>query len=469
VLAFSLFPYRVADRATYLGAPMSFGFGSRAKPLDVSGPDEGLLMMLREIGLDEDVIDAVTHPNGSPYKWKTTTEFFWSINKLDPQASIERIIQTVPCLQGDGADRAPMQACKMAAAYDLARRTYDEDALARSDVADDEKPLHERVVARLDSEFKKVYSFNPLGWLRPGDKTKAKVFKWLQPAGHKEVFPMECMKCHEKPVKPEEKQSQDLGNGFQVVARTGQEKAEKITSPWEYQNRMKTWAYAMAWAGTEKKSGAWGEVRDCPLDIFINYAEEAYRRCIKTPEPLRWIRERDEKTRAKMIEYMKDPDYALPAGKALTRAVEDLHGLWDIEKATARAPTEAVAHTAGYDHSALMQAISYLKGSGKGAARPAPRKAASFMEKLLKKQKKQKGGKGGKGARAKAGGKGKGRGTKSWTPVTIPGNQNICPAFNLGRCDHTGASCDKGLHVCNRFTRNGKHCGCSKGMSKCRG
>ena len=75
------------------------------------------------------------------------------------------------------------------------------------------------------------------------------------------------------------------------------------------------------------------------LDVFINYVEDAYRRAIRTPDPIKWIRERDEKTRAKMIEYMRDPDQNLPAGKALQAALNYLHNLWGIEKETAEEPS----------------------------------------------------------------------------------------------------------------------------------
>ena len=82
---------------------------------------------------------------------------------------------------------------------------------------DVEKPLHEKIVTRQDVEFKRLYNFNPLGWLKPSEKTKARVYRWLQPSGHKEVFPMECIKCHERPVKHEEKKTTPLSNGFELV------------------------------------------------------------------------------------------------------------------------------------------------------------------------------------------------------------------------------------------------------------
>ena len=110
---------------------------------------------------------------------------------------------------------------------------------------------------------------------------------------------------------------------------------------------------------------------------------------------------------------------------------------------------------------------------GKGAGRGAPaRNAASFLQRSFQKvaAKRKKGkNKGGKGGRSKGSPKGRGRGTKAWTPVTIPGNQNICAGFNVGKCEQNGASCDRGLHVCNRLTKAGKHCGCKKGAAKCFG
>ena len=380
--------------------------------------------LLKDFDIQEEVINQITFPNGSPYCWKKTTEFIWSVDKTNIFSSIREILTKVPYLRNH-PDAVPMTGCRLAAAYEVAYRSYMESTEQRCDAADDpEKALHEKIVERQEVEFRKAYNFKPLGWIRPGEKTKARIFRWLQPSGRKEVLPMELMKCHERPTKVSEdklKASMPGNTGIAILVDHNNDKPEKIVTEWDYYNKMKTWAYAMAWAGTDMVSGPWGEVRRCPLDVFINYAEEAYRRAIRTPEPLKWLRERDEKTRAKMIEHMLDTDGPLPAGKALDKAFkEDLHNLWDIEKVIAKVSDSAAPTLPSLSAAHLKDVLQQMGFTATPTHQPRPRTPGKWSKQQLKNWRKRRaaaaanpppppppphnGGRGGKD-----GGKGKGK------------------------------------------------------------
>ena len=419
------------------------------------------MRLLRDAQLVEEFIDEVTFPNGSPYKWKTCSELFWSISKADPHASVEKILSATPYTQANPS-LAPMIACRLLMVYEAVSKAKEDAAEARPDAADDvEKPLPPKLVEQQDRAYKQAYDFNPNLWLKPGEKTRARVWRWLQPGGHKEVFPVEVMKSLERPVKPDTKTKASLGNGFSVTQDHAEERADKVTSAFEYRNRLMIWAYAMAWSGTEKVQTTTGAQRQCPLDTFVNYAEDAHRKAIRTQNPLAWIRERDEKTRAKMIEYMRNPEQKLPAGKALEAAKNELHSLWDIEKETANVATSQPAEVPALSHAELQALAGVVPGRGKRQQRRIQNMVKKFQAKKFNASPKA-----APKPRGKSKGKGKGRG-KAWSPVSIPGGKTMCPAFQLGQCPNPAGSCSSGLHACNRVTRAGKTCGCKKGFKYC--
>ena len=101
-----------------------------------SGPDEGLMRLLRDAQLAEDFIDEVTWPNGSPYQWKTCSELFWSISKADPHSSVEKILNATPYTQSNPS-LAPMIACRLLMVYEAIAKAKDDAAEIKPDAADD--------------------------------------------------------------------------------------------------------------------------------------------------------------------------------------------------------------------------------------------------------------------------------------------------------------------------------------------
>ena len=426
--------------------------------VDTSGLDQGLMRILRDAEVSEDVIDAVTFPNGRPMQLKTLTEFYFAIDKRNLHESVMAFLNTVPLLRRDTA-RIPMEHVRICAAHSVAVRAWDHIQENRSDAQQEpETPLPDRVKLRLEQQFKKIYNFVPVGWLRPGEKTQARMYRMLQPGGHKEVFPIEVLKSLERTTKVVEKPtSVQLAAGYALTHKD--EKDKKVVDIFDYYCRLKIWAYAMAWAGSDMVQGQWGECRQCPLDVFMEYAEDAYKKAQKTPDPLKWIRERDEQTRAKMISYMQDPDSGLPAGKALQAARKELHNLWDISKETAKIASSASAA----EGISKADFIRMAKSLGLQARAPLGKTASALAKKARAN---------GKGKKAKRKGDGKGRGAgkgnnnKRWVDETKSGKK-FCPDFQYGTCTNPNNNCPKGLHLCNRKTSKGIHCGCMAGYHNC--
>jgi hypothetical protein len=446
---------------------MPGSYGS-LKIADTSGPDEGLMKVLRECEVSEDLIDAITYPNGRPLQMKTLTQFYFSIDSKDLHGSVEALLMKVPLIQVD-TDRLPMEACRLCAAHTVARRAWEFVQKIGEDAQEDpERPLPDKVKERLDLQFRQVYNFTPVEWLAPSGKTKARMWRMLQPAGHKEVFPMDCLKplSRTTSVAAEVKKKIMLQKG--VALDLDQEKDVRVTEVWEYYCRLKIWAYAMAWAGSDKAKGQNGaEVRQCPLEVFMEYAEEAYKSCMVTQDPLKWIRERDETTRAKMISFMQNPETGLLPGEALQKAREYLHNLWDVTKETAKVATSATSTGSGFtraDFIAMARSCGFsLGGGGGGGAQPlgkAARKAAARLKAKAKP-------KAGKGRNNQPGSAKQQQQQKQWTSQTLQG-ENLCPGFNMGSCKVKGAKCNRGLHQCNRMKPGGAHCGCKDGFRNCK-
>ena len=438
--------------------------------VNLAGVDQGLMALLRECELDEIFIDSVCYPNGLIYQWKTTSQFFHSVDKNSVTSSIREIVEFSPYVQANPSLK-PMTVCRLAIAYAAAKLALDDAGSRRADDADDvEKALHEKTVEKHDADFKRIYNFNPLGWLKPGEKTKARVYRWLLPGGTKEVFPMDVMKCHERPTKLEEKETVGVAKGWSLTKNQTEEKTDKSSNAWEYRNKLMTWAYAMAWAGTDEVLDPGGKmVRQCPLDVFANYAEESHKRAIQTPDPLKWVKERDEKTRAKMIDFMRDPDNPRPAGRALEAALDFYHNLWDISKETAKISATAQPSAVGISQEQLK---GMLRAAGVSLGKPslADRLTLRARDRLSGKGKGKKGK--GRGSLAAPAAKGKGKkGSQSqqWSATRRPGGNKICWDFNMGRCTGAPGSCRKGLHICNKLTPQGTTCNCPKGFKNCRG
>ena len=87
--------------------------------VDTSGLDQGLMRILRDAEVSEDVIDAVTFPNGRPMQLKTLTEFYFAIDKRNLHESVMAFLNTVPLLRRDTA-RIPMEHVRICAAHSVA-------------------------------------------------------------------------------------------------------------------------------------------------------------------------------------------------------------------------------------------------------------------------------------------------------------------------------------------------------------
>ena len=176
-----------------------------------------------------------------------------------------------------------------------------------------------------------------------------------------------------------------------------------------------------------------------PLEIFLDYCDDALAKSSHQVDPLSWLEKVDVATRAKMCSYCRSP-HKMPWGLALKRAMVELQYEWNTLRA---GQTENITQS---EELRLVEADSAKSERPGRAARPATRKDRYRSRR--------------RGPMAQAAKDA----VRFRTATFLKGNKQLCKSWNDARgCTTNPNKCpDKSQHLCDVIKKDGKICASSE-------
>ena len=293
--------------------------------------------------------------------------------------------------------------------------------------ADMEKPLDEQTRTRYKRQWTNRHAWEPVASMKGAPKLRNRVVREWQQLSMTNHTVEKCVSSLQakRPVEPERV---PIGpTGTKLIYETERPQTRAVHTLMEYIAALRLLMNVYAYCGTDLVPSQ--VVPGTTIEFFsyeaaIGYADNALHKvlevAISESSKLRWLRLRDERTRAKMGHYINQ---GTPGGEALHLAWTEHQHLWDMEDRVAVIETREE-----------VEAAPPPRPRSRSAARPAKK------------------------------GKGRGSGSREENPlqgVRQSGTDNkkrkICGGYNSRRgCRHP---CSQNqLHVCNILKPNNKVC-----------
>ena len=221
--------------------------------------------------------------------------------------------------------------------------------------ADMEKPIDKETRLRLKAQWKKVHNWEPRASMKPGPKLRNRVvreFLALTMSNH------ELEKCinslqAKKPTEPERLPIGPVGSDASLIYEREKPLRRMIVSILDYFSALRLLMGTYAYCGTDmvpSQVTPGTMVEFFPWEVAHGYADDCMHKCLEMNlaehARLKWLRLRDERTRAQMAHLINQ---GVPGGEALTQAWKEHAHLWDMEDKTVIAVTQGeAAGSAGY-------------------------------------------------------------------------------------------------------------------------
>ena len=201
-----------------------------------------------------------------------------------------------------------------------------------------DEALDENVQSELWAAWEQYYHF-PLDMCnKPCDALLGRLYREAQ-RGQATVIPIRKVQSLAVAALPASFQRRDLGSGIHLLLG---EEPDPIMSIYGYYIGLRLLGNAYAITGQHEVPSKVqpGNVKYSPWHVNCLYAEFCLRKVMTTPMKadlqLDWLKEKDEITRTKMVEYMRA---GWAQGESLTKALAELEISWTV------APTVAATIT----------------------------------------------------------------------------------------------------------------------------
>ena len=220
--------------------------------------------------------------------------------------------------------------------------------------ADMEKPIDKETRLRLKAQWKKRHNWEPRPSMKPGPKLRNRVvreFLALTVSNH------ELEKCvnslqAKTPNEPERHPIGPVGAESALIYEREKPQKRKILTILDYFSALRLLMGTYAYCGTDlvpSLAVPGTTVEFFPWEVSHGYADDCMHKCLEMNIPehsrLRWLRLRDERTRAQMAHLINQ---GVPGGEALTQAWKEHAHLWDMEDKIVVAETQAEAAGSSY-------------------------------------------------------------------------------------------------------------------------
>ena len=409
--------------------------------IDTSAADHGLAAIFRHVRLDDDLsvlINLLTNPTG-PTRWQTTEDFYHFISSESPDLSFERILNNFEGFAeptaGQANHRRERALGKLRQAYRTAARLCAAlDELPADQGEDLEAPLAPGTVQDLKVKWESRYHLKVRKEYNPCPRNVAQYFRMCK--------------------NPQSWTFVDLDKHTPTDGKKLISGPQLLGIQCQY-DQMRIMAYAVSKGGnfTMNCSVLGPGTIMAPLDVNLNYADDALHRALRMKNP-QWMLERDRETRTLMIVYIQE---GMSQGEALRRAWKDSNFEWkdatmekDIGKSVpSRNPGAA------RDRSPLQR--RKRKASRSPSSSTPPRRKRKNKDKKRKDDPPKK----------KKGKKKEAKDPKHKFVTTRKGDgSKVCVNWEKGNCSK-GSDCPDLHGWCNRKLKSGGVCGENHPGAKC--
>ena len=220
--------------------------------------------------------------------------------------------------------------------------------------ADMEKPIDKETRLRLKTQWKKLHNWEPRASMKPGPKLRNRVvreFLALTLSNH------ELEKCvnslqAKTPNEPDRHPIGPPGAESALIYERERPQKRKIETILHYFSALRLLMGTYAYCGTDRVPSVafpGTTVEFFPWEVSHGYADDCMHKCLEMNMPeharMRWLRLRDERTRAQMAHLINQ---GVPGGEALTQAWRELAHLWDMKDGVVAAETHSEAAGSSY-------------------------------------------------------------------------------------------------------------------------
>ena len=192
-----------------------------------------------------------------------------------------------------------------------------------------DEPLDSHTQESLVDAWQKHYHFSLSGYSMPADALLGRLFREIQRLTPT-VIAVSKVKCLFVATKPQTDRSIQLGGNVRLHLEA--EERSDVRSVFQYYTNLKVLMFGYSIVGlrqVESKLRPSTQVAYAPLTCNMQYPEYCLRKVMETEASpagqLSWLKERDELTRSRMVELMRQ---SWPQGEALEKAMNECEVHW---------------------------------------------------------------------------------------------------------------------------------------------
>ena len=258
-----------------------------------------------------------------------------------------------PAVEGLSEHKQRILVARMRQTYKIAlgveQAQEDDVKKAKEDTyqADMEQPLDPETRKRLRTSWSGIHPWNPVPSMKAGPKFRNRVVREFLGAcvtNHPVEKAVSSLQV-KRPMEPERLPIGPASAVATLIYEREKPQTRTVSTLLEYFSCLRLIMGTYAYCGThqvESKVAPGTRVVFFPWENALGYADDSMNKVLEISIPeadkLRWIRKRDEKTRATMAHLINE---GYPGGEAIEAAVAQHAHYWDMEDRTVAADTES--------------------------------------------------------------------------------------------------------------------------------
>ena len=252
-------------------------------------------------------------------------DFVCIVSAADYESELRTlVIDNVP-----SAKDVPIELARIRAAWRRAKaellKLEDKSRRGVTQTEELEEALEPNVQEDLVTRFSKAYGIQITVHMSPADTLLARVYRELA-RGVPTVISMSKVKSLFQAHKPNSERKIMLGAN--VTVKLDEPETVPIKSVIHYYNALRILGNAYALAGSNEvpsHADPKTRVRNCPLQVQLDYSDFVLRMAAQAEAPVSWVAERDETTRGRMVELIRQ---GWSQGEALSKAMVEQEIYW---------------------------------------------------------------------------------------------------------------------------------------------
>ena len=256
---------------------------------------------------------------------KSLRDFIGLVVKESYETELKTVI-----LDHTAVKDSKVQLSRLRAAWELGSEILAKDKKSRTAFANDDwdDPIESDTQQSLLAAWALTYNIVIPMFLMPSDTLLGRLYREIQRVAAT-VIPLKKVRSLFQQTMPS--RSERIPVSSQVHLEVNREAENEINSILEYYVCLRILAYAYSLVGQHKVPSSRDPSKAivfAPLSVNLTYADECLKRAITGhTSSVAWLQQKDEWTRAKMVEYMRQ---GVPQGEALEDAIKVSEVQWTL-------------------------------------------------------------------------------------------------------------------------------------------